>query len=369
MISVDINGDTFKIHDELHHEFWDGKKLNPRVREALLKIAEEFAKYINSEADIKDVTFTGSMANYNYTPMSDIDLHIILDYADVDDNQELVAKMLRAKKALFNKNHDIKIYNYDVELYPQDAKEPHYSTGVYSVMNDKWIAEPVRQEIHIDDDQIIRKGKGIIEKITGAMDMEDSEGKLDALEKVKEKIMNMRKSGLERAGQYSPENLTFKFLRNTGFLQKIFEAINDEYDKMLSLSEASGYGPVVDKAVSVNRRNVPILLGYSKAGSWRPYKKNKTFKPYTTRPKPHYLSAPPGAVGGGSLEEVSTMSGGNVEVYGAKFPGPAPYKKIAYAGYAAATDCPTGNKGKFVDAERALDAKRKEKVIIEDDTI
>ena len=227
MISVYINGDTFKIHDELHHEFWDGKKLNPRVREALLKIAEEFAKYINSEADIKDVTFTGSMANYNYTPMSDIDLHIILDYADVDDNQELVAKMLRAKKALFNKNHDIKIYNYDVELYPQDAKEPHYSTGVYSVMNDKWIAEPVRQEIHIDDDQIIRKGKGIIEKITGAMDMEDSEGKLDALEKVKEKIMNMRKSGLERAGQYSPENLTFKFLRNTGFLQKIFEAIND----------------------------------------------------------------------------------------------------------------------------------------------
>ena len=328
MLEVSINGDAFKIHDELHHEFWDNKKLNPRVRQALLRIAEEFAKYIDAEADIKDVTFTGSMANYNYTPMSDLDLHIVLDYGAIDENQELVAKMLRAKKSLFNKDHDIKIYDYDVELYPQDTKEPHYSTGVYSVTNDEWIAEPVQQEIHIDDDQVIRKGKGIIEKIMAAMASKDSEEKLDALEKVKEKIMNMRKSGLERAGQYSPENLTFKFLRNTGFLQKIFEAINDEYDKMLSLSEGSGYGPVVDKSVRINKQNIPILLGRAKAGSWRPYKKNKKFKPYTTDPKPRYLSAPPGAVGGGSLEEASTMSGGNVEVYGAKFPGPRPYKKL-----------------------------------------
>ena len=99
MISVGINGDAFKIHDELHREFWDDKKLNPRVRKALLRIGEEFAKYIGAEDNIKDVTFTGSMANYNYTPMSDIDLHIILDYGDIDDNQELVGKLLRAKKS------------------------------------------------------------------------------------------------------------------------------------------------------------------------------------------------------------------------------------------------------------------------------
>ena len=231
MISIGINGDSFKIHDELHHEFWDDKKLNPRVRKALMKIGEEFAKYIDAEAPIKDITFTGSMANYNYTPMSDIDLHILLDYSDIDENQELVAKMLRAKKGLFNKDHDIKIYNHDVELYAQDAKEPHYSTGVYSIVNDEWIAEPIPQEVHVDDDQIIRKGTGLIEKIMSAMEVEGPEEKINALHKVKEKIMNMRKSGLERAGQYSPENLTFKFLRNTGFLQKIFETINDEYDK------------------------------------------------------------------------------------------------------------------------------------------
>ena len=368
MISVDVSGDAFKIHDELHHEFWDNKKLNPRVRQALLRIAEEFAKYIDAEADIKDVTFTGSMANYNYTPMSDIDLHIVLDYADVDENQELVAKMLRAKKALFNKNHDIKIYNYDVELYPQDAKEPHYSTGVYSVTNDEWIAEPVQQEIHVDDGQVIRKGKGIVEKTieTIALKSENPEEKINALEKIKEKIMKMRKSGLERAGQYSLENLTFKYLRNLGILGKIFKAINDEFDKMLSLSEGSDYGPVVAKSVRVNKRNVPILLGYSKGGSWRPYKKNKKFKPYTIKPKPHYLSAPPGAVGGGSLEEASTMSGGDVQIYGTKFPGPKTYRKIAYTGYASAVDAATGNKGKFVDAPRALKAKRKNKTIIED---
>jgi predicted nucleotidyltransferase len=368
MISVGINGDAFKIHDELHREFWDDKKLNPRVRKALLRIGEEFAKYIGAEDNIKDVTFTGSMANYNYTPMSDIDLHIILDYGDIDDNQELVGKLLRAKKALFNKNHDIKIYDYDVELYPQDTKEPHYSTGVYSVTNDEWIAEPVQQEVHVDDDQIIRKGKGIIEDTieTIVPKSENPEEKIGALEKIKEKIIKMRRSGLEKGGQYSLENLTFKYLRNLGILEQIFKAIRNEYDKMLSLSEGSGYGPVVDKAVSVNKQNVPILLGHTKAGSWRPYRKNKKFKPYTIDPKPHYLSAPPGAVGGGSLEEASTMSSGKVEVYGTKFPGPKPYTKIAYTGYASATDPATGNKGKFVDVPRTLAAKRKNKVIIED---
>jgi nucleoside-diphosphate-sugar epimerase len=46
------------------------------------------------------------------------------------------------KKQVFNDKHDIRIFGYDVELYAQDVEESHYSSGVYSVMNNEWISEP-----------------------------------------------------------------------------------------------------------------------------------------------------------------------------------------------------------------------------------
>ncbi len=44
----------------------------------------------------------------------------------------------------------------------------------------------------------------------------DLEEKSRALEIAKDKIMKMRKAGLERKGEFSEENLIFKTLRNTG---------------------------------------------------------------------------------------------------------------------------------------------------------
>jgi len=48
------------------------------------------------------------MANYNYHDLSDIDVHLILDYADVDDNVEFVGEFFAAKKAFWEIKHDIK---------------------------------------------------------------------------------------------------------------------------------------------------------------------------------------------------------------------------------------------------------------------
>ena len=53
--------------------------------------------------------------------------------------------------------------------------------------------------------------------------------------KIKTKISRMRKSGLDREGIYSPENLAFKMLRNSGYLQKLSSLKINAYDKMMSL--------------------------------------------------------------------------------------------------------------------------------------
>ena len=48
----------------------------------------------------------------------------------------------------------------------------------------------------------------------------------------------MRQSGLERAGEWSVENLAFKILRNLGLIDELADRIRELEDKNLSLEQA-----------------------------------------------------------------------------------------------------------------------------------
>jgi uncharacterized protein YeeX (DUF496 family) len=228
--------------DELNPELWDeNKKLRDDVRERLLDIAEKFIKpTLGADAVIKDITFTGSLANYNYSDLSDIDLHIIIDFADINKDKEMVRKYFNAVKALWNSLHDIRIKGFEVEAYVQGADEPHTSTGVYSVQDDNWLKEPTQTEAEIDEDSISNKSDSLIDQIEQALKLmeEDSpKAALDRAESLMEKIKKLRKAGLETNGEYSVENLAFKTLRNTGYLKKLSDLKREAYDKLMSLDE------------------------------------------------------------------------------------------------------------------------------------
>jgi uncharacterized membrane protein YgaE (UPF0421/DUF939 family) len=55
------------------------------------------------------------------------------------------------------------------------------------------------------------------------------------VEKLKEKLKDYRKSGLEKEGEYSYENLVFKYLRRSGLLEKLYDTVNRQTDKELSV--------------------------------------------------------------------------------------------------------------------------------------
>ena len=42
----------------------------------------------------------------------------------------------------WNDKHDIKVKGYDVEIYVEDSRESHKSSGDYSILNDEWNKEP-----------------------------------------------------------------------------------------------------------------------------------------------------------------------------------------------------------------------------------
>jgi len=224
------------FHDKLNPQLWDNNRLKPQVRLALFKIAKEFLAFINI-ADIKltDITVSGSNASFNYTSMSDIDLHLI---ADINGPCEVDLKeMFLAKKSAFNDQHDISIFGHSVEVYVQNSDEKHISNGIYSVYDDNWVKFPKKITATPDTSNIEDKYEYLHNEIDQAIDSGDSE----TINRLKKKIKTMRQSGLEKDGEFGVDNLAFKLLRNVGDIEKLYKAGSQATDVELSISEGNQF--------------------------------------------------------------------------------------------------------------------------------
>ena len=125
-----MEGDLPRVKDDLNRNIWnEDNKLKPEIREKLLQIARDFYESLDLKAPILDITLTGSIANYNWTDKSDIDLHIVIDYLAENEDTELV-KVLSQAKSNWNKNHEIMIKDHEVESYVQDNMNLSFH-GVY----------------------------------------------------------------------------------------------------------------------------------------------------------------------------------------------------------------------------------------------
>lgn len=213
--------------------------VDPEVRELLLKVANYFWEGLEIPEPFEDVLLTGSSVNYNYTPTSDIDLHIVVDF-DKFDNSELLKKYFDEAKLNWNRVHDLKLGKQNIEVYIQDNEDHPEYRGEYSLMNDKWLRRPSYVSIDIPDEEIEKKTKLFKQQIdklekTGK---DNPEKAIELTNKIKERLKNFRQAGLDKDGEYSLENLAFKDLRNTGYLEKLSNLKNSFIDKTLSLVES-----------------------------------------------------------------------------------------------------------------------------------
>jgi predicted nucleotidyltransferase len=233
---------SFFSKDELNSKIWDeNMKLRKEVREKLLQTANEFIDFIGVPLLIEDVIFTGSLANYNWSEYSDIDLHVVCDFIQFSDTElSLYEELFKVKKTIFNTNHDIKIFGYEVELYVQNASEAHFSSGVYSVLYDEWDVKPEKEDSNIDTKILkskINHWKSQIDTVVDNATEKDIDEAREYIKKFKEKLKKYRSSGLKKEGEYSYENLVFKYLRRSDYLEKLFNLENNLLDKELSLME------------------------------------------------------------------------------------------------------------------------------------
>jgi hypothetical protein len=218
---------TVTVNRELNPRLWREGELDPEVKAKLLKIAQHFEQFVGIDLPVKDITVTGSNANYTWTQHSDLDLHLIVPGTPTDEDRELYS----AKKSLWSEQHDIRIRGHEVECYVQGEDEPHHSTGVYSLSNDAWVIEPEKVEPTIDDNAVDAKYQDMTRLIQLAL----TNSELAQLERVKNRVTKMRKAGLERAGEWSTENLVFKELRRHGLIDQLADRIRELEDQDLSL--------------------------------------------------------------------------------------------------------------------------------------
>jgi hypothetical protein len=232
---------SFNVQDELNPNIWyyDGEryKMKPEIRISLLDIVKDYVGFVDVELDIDDVTLTGSLSNFNWSEFSDVDLHILMDFKDSDP---LLKKYLDSRRIIWNSLRDVTVKGFDVEVYVQDNSEAHFASGVYSVLYNEWIVEPQEEEVSIDSKKILSKAKNWmsqIDKFEVNSNREDPLTVLDSIQRFKDKIKKYRGSGLKDKGEYSYENLTFKFLRRNGYLKKLNDVRNSLIDKNLTLDE------------------------------------------------------------------------------------------------------------------------------------
>ena len=114
----DMNLDfgSLQAQDNLNPDVWeDENSLKKEILERLYDIAKAFMENLSiPRVNIQDVTFTGSLANYTWSKYSDIDLHVIINFSDIDENNDLVRDYLGIAGREWNNKHKITIKGYEV---------------------------------------------------------------------------------------------------------------------------------------------------------------------------------------------------------------------------------------------------------------
>lgn len=246
--TVDVElTEAVEKHETLNNKLFTKEELlKDKVRDKMLEIVDEFVTDLK-EQDIKikieDIILIGSNASYNYTKDSDIDLHILADTKGVKYTTEVANALYSAYRSLFNKQLDIKLFDIPLELFVETEDSPRVSNGVYSVKKNKWVKKPVHEDIPDYDKEALDKLVNIWEIKCKALIDDIEADKLKDEKKVVKLLADiynkLRKKGIAK-GEYSIENLTFKELRNKGYLDKFKTYRNELVSKRLSLEERLG---------------------------------------------------------------------------------------------------------------------------------
>lgn len=234
----EVEPESFEKNSTLEPHLWESEELKSKIARRLRKIADDFVEGLDLDIEVIDIRLTGSLANYNWSRYSDVDLHLVVDYSKIDLNAELVKAFFDASRMRWNELHDIRIYGYEVEIYVEDVDDDHRSSGLYSVMRGEWLKKPDPTDVQFDFNLARSKSDDIVTQVNliDKFAVDKPRPALAAIERLKKKIRFMRRAGLQSKQQeYSAENIAFKILRRDEVLDKLNDMKYAAYDTIMTM--------------------------------------------------------------------------------------------------------------------------------------
>lgn len=218
-----------QFHDTLNPLLWTGDKLRPEVRLKLFQAAVAFYRFLDlPRLIVKDIIITGSNAAYNYTELSDIDVHLLVDFTHSSCPQ-MASNFFTTKKALWSKTYDVTVRTHAIELYVEDIDVPVVANGIYSILHAKWLRTPSREPPKADDEALTQKVKAFAAEMDALLSGQPTIRDIDEMLNL---IYELRQNGLMNGGEFSVENSAFKALRSLGYLDKL-------HDKRIKIKDAA----------------------------------------------------------------------------------------------------------------------------------
>lgn len=232
---------AIELHDTLNPKLWTvDNKLKPLVHDKLIRIVDKYIENsdVLTKEDIIDVELLGSNASYNYTPYSDLDIHLVVNMESLSCDPELFQLACNAERSSFNKNYNIMIKGIEVEMYVEDVKASTASNGIYSLYKDEWIKfpKPINVPNYDNDEEYIQllskwKNEGN-ELLVSAKSATEIQTYINNL-------YNLRRISIMTNGEYAKGNLVFKEIRNEGLLDNLKKKQYKLSSKELSLESVN----------------------------------------------------------------------------------------------------------------------------------
>jgi hypothetical protein len=177
--------------------------------------------------------------------------------SDITDDA-VYLELFNSKKRLYNDNLDITVRRMPVELYMQDKDDIVKSLGDYSVLNDRWIKFPTKSKASIEEHSVREKFKRLVALSELALRSDD----IDTLDDLLDILRRYRKAGLEAAGEFSPENLSWKALRSKGIVDKLYKHRDRLHSDDLSIDEDDVIEPQEDNPLMAEFKQFMESSGY-----------------------------------------------------------------------------------------------------------
>lgn len=257
--------ETMPWSNEMHPEFFDNatQKMHPQMLKTMRTMINKFLAYTGIPREhVKDILFKGSLAGYNYTPTSDIDLQIVLKYnydknPARDEKADPKGRQLERKyntlRAQYNNMHGYTLgkEKYPVEFFVHTPKSnvPTGASARYSVKKNDWVPGykpsnapglPKKSQITKYFQQYygrLKKAyrKGYMHAMTSGMKYDAkrqgliaAQNELKSLARVERNVALHSKGVSIQADVTSPSNLAFKALKRT----KLVAYIETQLPKM-----------------------------------------------------------------------------------------------------------------------------------------